>query len=96
MHCFSPEQHNVLWAFLARAMTTLLPMFFRCNSDRLNKPVRKALLIIPAGGCVCLCVCVCECERGCVLQRENSEGSLQTIIVHFSHLPAESLFESDF
>lgn len=56
----------------------LLPMFFRCDSDRSRIPVRKALLIIPAGGCVCVGVSVCVSSN-----RENREGSLQTIMVHF-------------
>lgn len=41
---------------LARWLISLLPMVFRCDSDRLEIPVRKALLIIPAGGCMYECL----------------------------------------
>ena len=59
---FSLKQYSVLWAFLS--VVQLLPMSVRCDSDRSRIPVRKALLIIPAGGwmCVRVCVCVCVCE----------------------------------
>lgn len=71
---FSLKQYSVLWAFWSVIM--LLPLFFRCDSDRLTIPVRKALLI-PA-------------EVGvCKFKGENRGGSLQTIMVHFPHLPAD-------
>lgn len=52
------ETKQCTLGILECGMIMLLPMFFRCDSDRLRIPVRKALLIIPAGGCVCECVSV--------------------------------------
>ena len=94
---FSLKQYSVLWAFLS--MVQLLPMSVRCDSDRLRIPVRKALLIIPAGGCVCVCVCVRERERerdSVGLKGDNREGSLHTIVVHFFFPIFQRMFESDF
>lgn len=34
----------------------LLFFVFQCDSNRLIKPARKALLIIPAEVCVCVCM----------------------------------------
>lgn len=68
----------------------LLPMFFRCDSDRLRIPVRKALLIIPAGGCVNVRVSVCASmsfKRELGGQSANHYGAFFSIF--------QPMFESD-